>query len=260
MVDQSDYSALDKPEVLPFFFYPRKGLSSPPPGARDHIVSVDNDVSIACRFYFNGFRSPSILSFHGFSEIASDYDHVAPIYHNLGINLFVADYRGYGCSGGTPTFSNMVADAHHLFEAFQQLLLGDGHTGNVFLMGRSLGSVPAIELAACYEERIAGLILEGAVASMVKLVTVMGFAQDFLGIRDLAFPNIYKIRAVRAPILFLHGESDTLIPLADTQELFDNAATEDKRIVVVPEADHNDMISLGADLYFGAIRDFIFSR
>ena len=41
-------------------------------------------------------------------------------YHRKGINLVVADYRGYGASNGVPTFSNLISDAHCIYQAVKQ--------------------------------------------------------------------------------------------------------------------------------------------
>ena len=105
----NEYSLLDRPDILQFTFYPRKEARRGPPNSTDYFIPVGDEVSICCRFYVHSHSSPSILFFHGNGEIASDYDDVAPIYNQRSINLFVTDYRGYGLSGGTPTFTNMVA-------------------------------------------------------------------------------------------------------------------------------------------------------
>lgn len=260
MTLSGDYAALDRPELVQFVFYPRKDFTGPPPGATDHLIPVDKDVAISCRFYVRGFKSPSILFFHGNGEVVGDHDFIAPMYHRRGINLFVADYRGYGSSGGTPTFSSMVADAHRIFDGFQEVLRQDGYSGKVFLMGRSLGSVSAIELASCYGDKIEGLIIESGFASTIRLMTRLGFPAEFLGISDPGFPNLSKIRTVTLPTLILHGEFDSMIPLAEAKDLLDNVATQEKRLVIIRDADHNDIVIRDMDLYFGAIEEFVFAR
>ena len=212
MSHHDDYSALDRPELVRFVFYPRQWHSQPPPNATDHVVSVDSGVSIGCRFYVEDRGAPSILYFHGNGEVVSDYDYIAPIYNQLGVNLFVADYRGYGASSGRPTFSSMVADSHRIFEYFIAVLLKGGYSGKTFVMGRSLGSVSAIELAARYEDKINGLVIESGFASTVRLMTRLGFSRDFLGIKDFGFPNLSKIRTITLPTLIIHAECDSLIP------------------------------------------------
>jgi hypothetical protein len=258
MSHQADYSALDRPGLLQFVFYPRKDSTTPPPHATDHHIPVEKDVSISCRFYVRHRDSPSILYFHGNGEVVSDYDYIAPLYNQLGINLFVADYRGYGSSGGVPTFTNMVADAHHIFKGFWEILQEGGYSGKVFLMGRSLGSVSAIELAFHYGEKIKGLILESGFASTVRLMTRLGFPKEFLGIKDFGFPNLTKIRTVILPTLIIHAEFDSLIPLTEARDLFENVATKEKRLVIIPGADHNTIMMVGMEPYFKAIWEFVF--
>ena len=66
------------------------------------------------------------------------------------INLFVADYRGYGLSNGRPTATNLLKDAHAIFQGFIAFLEELNYGGDIFIMGRSLGSVPALEIASHY--------------------------------------------------------------------------------------------------------------
>ena len=253
-----DYSSLDTPELIQFIFHPRKEFTLPPPNATDHLIPVERDISISCRFYVHGQGSPSILFFHGNGEVACDYDYFAPLYNELGINLFVADYRGYGSSSGTPTFSNTIADAHGIFRGFGDMLRAGGYSGEVFVMGRSLGSVSAIELASHYQGQIKGLIIESGIASVARMMAHLGFSMEYLGITDAEIPNLSKIQAITLPTLIIHGEYDSLIPRGEADALFENTAAEDRRLVVIPRADHNTIMLAGMQLYFEAIRDFVF--
>ena len=255
----ADYSALDRPELLQFVFYPRRDFTNPPPNSTDHLILVEGDISISCRFYVHSQSSPSILYFHGNGEVVSDYDYIAPLYNQLGINLFVADYRGYGSSGGTPTFTNMVADAHSIFKGFGDILRQGHHSGDLFVMGRSLGSMSAVELAFHYGGQIKGLIIESGVGSMVKMMTRLGFSMEFLGITDVEFPNLAKIRTITLPTLIIHAEFDSLAPLTGAKELFENVAAKDKRLIIIPWADHNTIMLVGIEPYFKAIEEFVFA-
>ena len=254
-----DYSLLDRPEILQFVFYPRKDFTPCPPNASDYFVPVEEDVSISCRFYVHSWSSPSILYFHGNGEVVSDYDYIAPIYNQLGINLWVADYRGYGKSQGIPTLSNMVKDAHIIFRSFKDILKKEGYNGDIFVMGRSLGSISAIELTLNYPEQIKGLILESGFASFLKLLTYLGFSVGFLGLTDIEFPNLAKIRAISLPTLIIHGERDSLIPLSEAMSLHQSSAAKDKRLVIIPWADHNTLMLVGMEKYFAAIKDFVYT-
>lgn len=109
-----DYSQIDRSPLIGFLFYPRRDFTPCPQGAFDFFVPVDQGVSISCRFYLRDKAWPQILYFHGNGEVVSDYDEIAPFYHARRINLIVADFRGYGASDGSPTFTNLVQDAHRI--------------------------------------------------------------------------------------------------------------------------------------------------
>lgn len=241
-------------------FYPRRDFREGPPNSTDYQVPVDGDISIGCRFYVHSNRSPSVLFFHGNGEVVSDYDGIAPLYHQQGINLFVADYRGYGSSGGTPTFTSLASDSHKIFQAFRDILRNDHHSGNSFVMGRSLGSICAIELAASYPQEIKGLIIESGFASIWRLLRHLCFPAQLTGIADLSFPNAAKVRSVLLPTLILHGEFDTLVPLAEAKDLLQNTAAREKRLVIIRGAGHNDIMLVGMEEYFQAIKEFVLGK
>jgi pimeloyl-ACP methyl ester carboxylesterase len=257
MTNQDDYAALDKPELVRFVFYPRQWHTNPPKNATDYVVPVGSDVSITCRFYVKDQELPTILYFHGNGEVVADHDNLAPLYNQRNINLFVADYRGYGASTGSPNFSSMVEDAHPIFDAFQGVLSDGGYTGKVFVMGRSLGSVSAIELASEYPDQISGLIIESGFASTVRLMTRLGYPQEYLGISDPGFPNLTKIRTITMPTLIIHGECDSLIPFEEGRSLYEHAGAQSKRILVIPNGDHNTLLMEGMAEYFKAIEEMV---
>jgi pimeloyl-ACP methyl ester carboxylesterase len=256
MPSDSDASLLDQPEILQFVFFPRQDRSAAPPGALDYLVSVEEGVTIGCRFYLRRKDVPNILYFHGNGEVVSDYDYVAPAYSQAGVNLFVADYRGYGASNGRPTFSNLVNDAHPVFGFFRRMLGENQCTGGVFVMGRSLGSIPALELAVHHGDQMAGLIIESGLGSMSSLMVHMGVSGSALGL-SAGFPNVAKIRGVTVPTLIMHGEYDSLLPVTEAYALYENSPAQDKRLVIIPGAEHNDIMMVGGHGYFDEIQRFV---
>jgi hypothetical protein len=253
-----EISQLDIPEILQFVFYPRKDVRRCPPNAIDYSIPVEEGVSIGCRFYIHSHNSPSIVYFHGNGEVVSDYDDIAPIYNQIGINLFVADYRGYGSSGGSPTLTNTISDAPKIFQAFLEIQHHAHYTGSVLVMGRSLGSLSAIEIAFHYQEEIKGLIIESGFASISRLLKPLGFPSEFFNI-DEEIPNAAKIRTITIPTLIIHGEYDSLIPPTEAKDLFEKSAAGKKHLEIIDGADHNTIIFFGMDKYFGAIEKFVSS-
>jgi len=258
MSNQPDYSALDNPEILYFLFYPRKDVTTAPPNASDYLIPADKGVSISCRLYTFNQDSPSIIYFHGNGEVVSDHDYIAPLYTQLGINLFVADYRGYGASGGSPTFGNMLADAPVVFKALTNILHQNHYSDDIFVMGRSLGGGAAIEIACRYQQQLKGLIIESSFATIKLPLSRWGFPIESLGFKDTEFPNLSKIRTITIPTLIIHGEYDSLTPPTEAEALHHGAAAKDKRLVIIPKADHNDLMWIGVEYYLKAIKQFVF--
>ena len=247
------YSLLDCPEITGSVFYPRKDWRQPPAGATDHLIPVEEGLSVACRFYGVEGAFASILFFHGNGEIASDYDWVAPLYNGLGLNLSVADYRGYGLSGGAPTFPYIVADSHFIFRYFRDLL----PASPLFVMGRSLGSDCALELAAEYPGDIRGLILESGSANPGRLLRRFSAPAPPGAIDDLERACLERVKSISVPVLVIHGERDSLIPVSHAIEFYENVGAKDKELFIIPGAGHNDIMLIGIEHYYSAIRDFV---
>ncbi len=252
------YHLLDQPSVLRNAFYPRKGLSRCPAGAFDLYVPVDDDVKLHCRFYLGSDTYPTILYFHGNGEIVSDYDGLVSFYHNLArANLAVAEFRGYGASSGTPTFSAMIEDAPRLFRAVQEELAQRALNSDLYLMGRSMGSVPALELAAVYGSEAEGLIIESGFTCAARIARRLGITLPRDGMELLEEDCRQKVQRITLPALVIHGEDDSLVPLQEAETLYGLLGTEQKKLLVIPFADHNSLIFEGADEYFAAIAAFV---
>src|SRR5262245_14098853 len=125
-IPPQDFSVLDRPEILSMLFYPRPDSSVASPPARDLMIPVAGHIAVHARWHPLAPAAPAVLFFHGNGEVAGEYDDLAPVYHRFGMSLFIADYRGYGRSGGRPTVGTMLADALALADAFHDTLDADG--------------------------------------------------------------------------------------------------------------------------------------
>jgi len=261
-----DLSFLDRPDILdiifpvaysPFFL----GDSAPSSavGAPTYPIEVDRGIQIVCGFWSSGKDCPTILYFHGNGETVPDHGWVAPLYNQRGINLFVADYRGYAASNGQPTISNTLTDAHAIFQGFKEIIKKESFKNSLFVMGRSLGSLPAVELASAYQDELGGLIVEsGAANNFRRLWQYLGMAAEgTLMSEDHPFLNKVKIRQVRKPTLIIHGEYDQIISVTEGQELYVNSGAPDKELMIIPGADHNDILMVASSRYFDAIEKFV---
>lgn len=252
------FAKLEQPAVLAALFHPRREVSPTPAGAIDRMLPVAGNAAVHARF-FPGPEpaAPVILFFHGNGEVVSDYDDAGPAFVAQGVGFLAVEYRGYGASSGSPGVAALLADAHAVLDHVRGWLAEEGHGGPLLVMGRSLGSVPAIELASAAEESIRGLILESAVARTLPLLRLMGVDVDGSGIREEdGFGNLEKIARVRQPTYILHAGRDEIIPPVLAEELQSACGARSKEFQLIPGAGHNDIMARTGRLYFEAISRF----
>jgi len=187
------------------------------------------------------------------------YDGIAPLYTQMGITLLVMDYRGYGRSDGTPTAYNLLVDAVAVFDAIDTVFEENGLApAQLYVMGRSLGSAAAIEVALHAGERLAGLIVESGFADTFALLARMSARVRGVDEERHGFASPAKMERIATRTLVIHGQADVLIPASDGQELYRRCATPDKRLVLISGAGHNNLMMVGMSQYFEAIRTFVY--
>jgi fermentation-respiration switch protein FrsA (DUF1100 family) len=171
----------------------------------------------------------------------------------LGLNLLVFDYRGYGESAGVPTEQGLYRDADAAYRYLREIR--GIAASRIVIFGHSLGSAVAVDLAS--RVPAAGLILEGALTSVVDRGQEL---YPYIPVRWLAasrFASLEKMASVRVPKLFLHAAADNIIPLAHGRRLYD-AAPPPKTFVEL-QGGHGDAFDVDSARYFGSIAEFLAS-
>ena len=251
------YSKLDQPTVLRHLFHPRTEDSfRQVSNTRDDImIPLEKGVHVGASFHFISNNAPVMLFFHGNGEIVSDYDDFGILYNEIGINLFVVDYRGYGRSTGNPSVTSMMNDCLKIFDFVLGYMLDMKLTGTLSVMGRSLGSASAIELCATRASDFKCLIIESGFARISPLLQKLGINPQAIGFKEQQeFENIDKIKPFSKPCLVIHAEFDHIIPFSDGQALFDACGSKDKILLEIKGANHNDIFFKGMDQYMEHIK------
>jgi len=156
-----------------------------------------------------------------------------------GTGLLALCYRGYGGSSGRPSEDGLIRDARAAYDFVRARDPGK----RIVLFGESLGTGVAVALAA--EREVAGVILDAPYTSTAE---VGAAAYPFAPVRWLikdSFRSDERIARVHAPLLFLHGERDTIIPIRFSEKLF-GLAHEPKRMVRFPLGGHVNLDDYGA--------------
>ncbi len=259
----SNYSVLDQPEVLRCLFHPgrKENLRQPSNVRDDFFIPVESNVNLGASFHLANTSAPTIVFFHGNGEIVSDYDDFGQFYTQLGINLFVVDYRGYGDSTGSPTVTGMMKDCHIVLDNLLSYREKKNLTGPVCLMGRSLGSASAIELSAKRSEDISCLIIESGFAFAEPLLNLLGIDSQAIGYTEQAgFENVDKIKLFKKPCLIIHAQYDHIIAFSEGQTLFEMAGSSEKYFLEVKGANHNDIFFKGMTSYLDHVQKICFPK
>lgn len=256
-IEKIDYSELDVPSILSVLFHPRAEWGGGIPGDWEEImIPVADNEQIGARFYSApGPQMPVILFFHGNGEIVEDYDDMGQLYNKIGINFIPVDYRGYGKSTGSPSVTGMMKDCHYIFKYVKDRLIKDGYTLPLLVMGRSLGSASALEIAENYESDIGGLIIESGFAYAAPLLRLLGANIKTTDEGEDELGNHVKLKNFAKPVLVIHAEFDHIIPFSDGQTLYDSCGAADKTLLMIPGANHNDVFFRGMNVYLEGIRD-----
>ena len=168
-----------------------------------------------------------------------------------GRGLLLVSYRGYGGSTGSPSEEGLATDARTARDWLRSYA-----PDRIVLYGESLGTGVAIRLAT--ERPVAGLILDAPYSSAADVAqTRYPFVPVAWFMRD-QYRSIDRIGAVRVPLLMMHGEQDSVIPIAQSERLF-AAANEPKTYLRFPGAGHSELLEKGGleavHRFLGAIEE-----
>ena len=200
--------------------------------------------------------APTILYLHGNDKnIGAARDlNTASRMHDMGYNLLMVDYRGYGKStGGEPSEQKLYEDAESAWQyLIKQRVIPSEH---VFIYGHSLGSAIAIELAL-HHSQAGGVIAESAFTSMVDMAKRQYKYLPADMLVNQRFDSLDKIGHLKIPVLLIHGTWDRLIPYQMSQRLFESAP-QPKYLKLIEGGEHGSDGFVAPLEYRTAITEFI---
>ena len=200
--------------------------------------------------------APAILFLHGACWNLSWHVERIQKWQAMGFAVLGIDYRGFGQSpGDLPTEAGVYEDAQRGWERLQQLA---PYASQRMIYGHSLGGAIAIELATRYRD-IDAVVVESTFTSIRDMARVQTSAARWLpvgAILNHRFDSLAKIGKLDAPILFLHGTADDVVPHRMSEALY-AAARAAKEIVLFPELGHSNIPTDSFPRYQFAVQQFI---
>jgi uncharacterized protein len=195
----------------------------------------------------------TVLMFHGNGGNISHRLETIAIFHRLGYNVMIIDYRGYGQSQGSPSEQGTYRDAEAAWAHLTRTRKIDAD--KIVIFGRSLGGAVAAWLAV--EKHSAGLILESTFTSVPDRAAEL---YRYLPVRFLArmsYNTLGRIDKLRCPLLIIHSPDDEIIPYHHGRQIFESAK-EPKRFQEI-SGRHNDGFITSGSIYTNAISEFLTS-
>jgi fermentation-respiration switch protein FrsA (DUF1100 family) len=198
-----------------------------------------------------GRRRGTLLFLHGNAGNISHRLDSLRIFHDLGLDTLIFDYRGYGRSSGRPSEQGTYRDA---MAAWRYLVRTRGiPEEQIVLFGRSLGAAIAAELAT--RVRPAGLILESSFSSVPEFAAQ---AYPFFPARWLArydYATADYVARVVCPVLVVHSRDDEIIPFKYGNAVFQRARPPKHFLEI--RGGHNDGFLLSGERYVRGLQAFM---
>lgn len=193
----------------------------------------------------------TVLFLHGNGgNISHRLDSVL-MFHRLGYDMLIFDYRGYGNSGGTPSEEGTYRDAMTAWK----YLIEQRHLSScrIVLFGESMGAAVAAQLAA--REKPAALVIASGFTSVPDMAQHL---YPYLPARWLArirYDTREYLRTVTAPVLVAHSPQDDIVPFEQGQALF--AAANPPKQFLELAGGHNDGFIFMRESWVNALGDFL---
>ncbi len=176
-------------------------------------------------------------------KVASDWQ------QNIGCDVLMFDYRGYGKSEGSPSEQGVYCDSRAAYRWLIQERQIPAE--QVVIVGRSLGGAVALELANSVKH--GALVLESTFTTLPDVANEkLPFTPNHWIMKN-RFPSIERIRQHIGPVVIAHGMEDEVIAPQHGKRLFE-LANEPKLFHQIPTRKHMDLPTTD---YYAAVRKFI---
>jgi fermentation-respiration switch protein FrsA (DUF1100 family) len=239
------------------FMYPRYLMAEAKPDAEARPAGVErwtieHDDGITEAWFIVGegvsdtAPGPAVIYSHGNAELIDDHTQWISAYTDLGVSVLLVEYRGYGRSDGSPSQPGITED---FAAAYDQLIArADVDGSRIVFHGRSIGGGVACSLAN--ERTPAALILQSTFSSAKAMAAKFLFPPFLLADK---YENDKTLATFDGPVLLLHGNRDTLIPIKHSRKLDTIAANSQ---LVDFDSNHNDL-PLMSEKFRESLRAFL---
>jgi fermentation-respiration switch protein FrsA (DUF1100 family) len=215
-------------------------------------VSIETADGVTLHGWFIPGRSSRVLLFfHGNAgNISHRLDSIRQ-FQDLGMSVFIIDYRGYGQSEGRTTERGIYRDAD---AAWRYLVEDRGIiASDIVIFGRSLGASVASRLAT--QTQPLALVVESSFTSVPDIAQDLYPWLPARWLSRLSHATRDYIQDVQCPVLVVHSRDDEIIPFHHGEEIY--SAANERRTLLALSGTHNDAFLRDERTYLEGLRAFL---
>ncbi|MDD5456735.1 MAG: alpha/beta hydrolase [Candidatus Margulisbacteria bacterium] len=203
----------------------------------DLYLKTADDCTIHGWYFPNAAADKVVLYFSGNAKNMSYNMDRIKLFLDCTANVMTIEYHGFGKSSGLPLEETLYIDARTAY----QFLIAEKKfkPEQIIVAGRSLGGGVALELAK--EQKVGGVILISSFTSIPAMADRFFpfYLRPFFWIKN-NFNNLEKISDIHYPLLVIHSEKDTFVPVEMARKNFDKA-NEPKTFAIIHRGDHSQL-------------------
>ncbi len=238
-----------------YIYQPYKSLTSTPADVNLDYTEVNLQTSDGLALH--GWWLPhndakyALLFLHGNAGNISHRLHSLKVFHQLGLSVFIIDYRGYGNSEGKPDEKGTYLDADAAWQYLINELQVDQN--KIIIFGRSLGGAVATWLAERYSA--AAVILESTFTSVADMGQHYYPYLPIKYINYIKYDTLNRVEHIKSPLLIIHSREDEIVPFKFAEALY-SKAKQPKQLLEI-SGDHNYGYQESGGVYSRGLQFFI---
>ena len=225
-------------------YYPKKELEGHPRSTYEDVTFPASDGLMLHGWFIPQPLSPAVLIMnHGNAGNISDrYEMGESLAQEMGVNVLMYDYRGYGKSEGQPSEEGTYSDIRGAYAYVRSR----GYAPSMILVfGQSLGTAIAVDLAV--HETVGAVILEAPFTSIGAVARRLSFGLPIDYILTTHYDSRSKASSIRAPVAVIHANRDPVIPFELGMDLYQQFPGPKRFFEVQGEIHEGAFLALGVE-------------
>ncbi len=181
--------------------------------------NIEITEKIPC-FFLKNINSPNILIiFHcNGLDMFDIFSSISKLYKEYNINILIPEYPGYSLYNNSPTSSEICLENSLIIYDFILSSNPKITEKNIFILGRSLGTGPAVYVSS--KRKPAGTFLISPYTTFGDVAKTI-HKKDFYEELSKNFRSIDYIENITTPLLIVYGKDDDLIDYNETIKLYE---------------------------------------